>query len=328
MSEKKKVKGIPGSAHNWRLLFNRKSEVVFIYVFLALFILFGATMSPHFLSQRNIRNLLSKNVGLLLVTFGQMFVILLGGVDLSTGSVISLVNVLCVKFMAEGNPASWILALIAAILAGACVGFVNGVLVTRGGIQPIIATLATQVILAGISLLIQPKPGGELPKGICDFFTKGLNYIVPLILAILATACIWMLLNRSRIGRHIVAVGGSENSARSSGIRVERTKTIAFMISGIMAAFAGLYISAYAKSGSPVIGAAYSQDSITAAVVGGASLMGGKASAIGCIASVLILGIVSNILNLMHVSSYYQYVLTGVILMAALTLSAIRSLRK
>ncbi len=322
------IKSLLGSKHNRKLFYQRKSDVIMIYVFLLAFIIFAAVMSPHFLAQRNIRNLLYNSVGLLLVTYGQMFIILLGGVDLSTGSVISLVNVLCVTIMRDGQPGTYVLAFLAALAVGLVVGVVNGLLVTKGGIQPIIATLSTQVILAGVALLIQAKPGGSLPKPICDFIAKGWNGLFPLLLVIVFSACIWLLLNRSVTGRNIMAVGGNAVSAESSGINVVKTKITAFVICAVMAAFAGLYISAYAKSGSPVIGTAYSQNSITAAAVGGASLAGGRASALGCIAAVFILSIVNNILNLMHVSSYYQYVMTGVILMAALTISALRSIRK
>lgn len=325
MIREKKVKRLLGSAHNCKLLFNRKSEVVFIYLFLALFIIFGTISSEHFWGTRNLHNLLSKNIGILLVTFGQMYVILLGGVDLSTGSVISLVNVMCVQIMVDGKPFTYILAAAVCVLAGISVGLINGVLVTAGKIQPIIATLATQTIVAGIALIVQPKPGGELPKKLCDFVAKGWNYKIPLLILLGSSLIMWLLLNRTKLGRSIIAVGGNEQSARASGIRVGKTKISAFVISGMMAAFAGLYISAYAKSGSPIIGESYSQNSITAAVVGGASLMGGKASVLGCIAAAFILGIVSNILNLLHVSAFYQYVMTGLILMVALTLSALKS---
>ena len=304
MDSQKPVKNLLGSRHNRKLLFSRKSEVVFIYAFLIAFIIVAATLSSHFLGMRNVRNLFSKNVGLLLVSLGQMFVILLGGVDLSTGAVISVINVLCVSILRDGNIGSYFAMFVVAIAFGALVGLIK------------------------IALYIQAKPGGELPKNLCNFLTKGWNYAVPIIIGIAATLVIWLLLNRTRTGRNILAVGGNEQAARSSGILVDRTKVQAFIICGIMSALAGLYISAYSKSGSPIIGDSYSQNSINAAVIGGASLMGGKSSAIGCVAAVLIIGIVGNILNLMHVSSYYQYVLTGVILMVALTMSALRKMKQ
>lgn len=130
---------------------------------------------------------------------------------------------------------------------------------------------------------------------------------------------------RTNFGRAIFAVGGSEQAAECSGIRVGRTKIMAFAVSGLISAVAALYISFYSTSGNPLIGESYTQRSITTAVVAGATLVGGKSSVIGCFAAVGIMGIINNLLNLMHVSSYYQFVIQGVILILALAFSAIRS---
>ena len=316
--------GILSSGHNRKLLLKRKSDVLFIYVFLLVFIIAANLISSRFGSTRNIRNLLVSNIGLLFVAYAQMFVIILGGVDLSVGSVISLTNVICVTIITD-NPLTWILAAVVSLAAGAAVGLVNGLLVVYGGLQPLIATLATQTFFAGVALWIMPGPTGTLPSHLCKFITKGWNYIFPILLTIIVTVIVWLLVNRTAFGRSVLATGGNENSAKSSGISVNLIKIKTFVLSGIMAVVAGLFISAFATSGSPLIGEAYSQRSITAAVVGGASLAGGKGSVIGCIAAVGILGIVNNILNLTGTSSYYQYVLQGLLLIAALTISALRS---
>jgi ribose/xylose/arabinose/galactoside ABC-type transport system permease subunit len=325
MDKYQPIKGLLSSDHNRKLLYKRKSEVVFVYVFLIGFVILASILNSKFLLPRNLRNLLSANVGLLFVTYGQLFVILLGGVDLSVGSVISVVNVICVQLIAKDNPMTWLLALVVALAVGIGVGLINGLLVTKGNMQPIIATLATQTFFAGFALFIQDKPGGTLPSSLCKFISSGWNYMFPLLLLAIVSVLIWLLLNRTRTGRDIIAVGGNAQSAESSGIRVDRVKIKAFVTCSFMAALAGLFITAFSTSGSPLIGEAYSQRSITAAVVGGAALMGGKASTIGCIAAAFILGIVNNILNLQGVSSYYQYVLTGIILMVALTISTLRS---
>lgn len=323
MGNKEKT-GILSSGRNRRLLLKRKSDVVFIYVFLLVFIIAANLINSRFGSTRNIRNLLISNFGLLFAAYAQMFVVVLGGVDLSVGSVISLTNVLCITLIND-NPATWFLAAAVSLAAGAGVGLVNGLLVVHGGLQPLIATLATQTFFAGVALWIMPGPSGTLPGALCKFVTKGWNYAFPMILAVIVTVAVWLLLNRTSFGRSILATGGSENSARSSGIPVGTVKIKTFILSGLIAAFAGLFISAFATSGNPLIGEAYSQRSITAAVVGGASLAGGRGSVIGCIAAAGILGIISNILNLTGTSSYYQYVLQGVLLIAALTISALRA---
>ena len=251
---------------------------------------------------------------------------MLGGVDLSTGSVISLTNVICVTLITD-SPSTWVLAGILSLAVGAGIGFVNGLLVTKGNLQPLIATLATQTFFAGVALLIMPNPTGTLPSKLCKFISKGCNYLIPVLIVLVTTVIMWIVINRRKFGRALLAIGGNEQSARSSGIHVDRVKIKAFMLCGFMAALAGLYISAFTTSGSPIVGDAYTQKSINAAVVGGAALAGGKGSVIGCIAATLILGIISNLLNLKGVSSYYQYVFQGLILIIALSVSAIRSKR-
>ena len=319
--------GILHSKHNRQLLLRRKSEVVFVYIFLLIFIIAATFLSDRFLMERNIRNLIISNIGLLFVAYGQLFIVLLGGVDLSVGSVISLTNVICVTLITD-NPSTWAVALIASLAAGAGVGLINGLLVVKGKLQPISATLATQTFFAGVALYIMPGPTGILPSDLCRFITRGWNYAFPLLLTIAVSVIVWLLLNRSRFGKAVLATGGNEQSAKSSGIPVGTVKIKTFIFTSLMATIAGLFITAYATSGSPLIGEAYSQRSITAAVVGGAALSGGKGSAVGCIAAAGILGIVNNLLNLRGVSSYYQYVLQGVILILALAISAIRTNRK
>ena len=297
--------GVLKSKHNRQMLIKRKNEVIFAYLFLAVMIIFAVLTADRFVTMRNLRNLLSANIGLLLVSYGQLCCVLLGGVDLSTGSVISLTNVICVTLITD-SPSTWVLAGILSLAVGAGIGFVNGLLVTKGNLQPLIATLATQTFFAGVALLIMPNPTGTLPSKLCKFISKGCNYLVPVLIVLVTTVIMWIVINRRKFGRALLAIGGNEQSARSSGIHVDRVKIKAFVLCGFMAALAGLYISAFTTSGSPIVGDAYTQKSINAAVVGGAALAGGKGSVIGCIAATLILGIISNLLNLKGVSSYYQ----------------------
>jgi ribose transport system permease protein len=320
----KKLPGILSDRHNRQLLVRRKNDVLLVYAFLIVMIAAALFLSPNFVKPRNLRNLLCSNVGLLLATFSQLIIISLGGVDLSIGSTISVVNVTAVLLLKE-NPASWLLAFVVCLAIGAGIGFFNGLLVVRGHMQPIIATLATQTVFAGVALLILSMPGGTIPSVLSKFVTKGWNYTVPILIAVLFTALSWILMNRSSFGRSVLATGGNEQSAECTGINVERVKVLAFVAAGVLAAVAGLYITCFTTSGNPLVGEQYTQRSITTAVVAGASLAGGKCSVIGCIAAVLIMGIINNILNLMGISAYYQYVAQGVILIGALALSAVRS---
>ncbi len=309
---------------NLRLLTRRKTDVLMVYGFLFAMIVVGALSTDVFIKQRNLLKLFEANVGLLMVTYAQLFVISLGSIDLSVGSVISVVNVLLITLINE-SPISWVYAFALALMVGAAIGLINGLLVVKGNMQPIIATLATQTIFAGVALFIMDIPSGVLPSELSKFLVRGWEYWFPLVYVTLITVVMWIFFNRTSHGRSILAIGGNEMSAESSGIAVKRTKVLAFVLSGVMAAIAGIVITAYTTSGNPLVGEHYTQRSITTAVVGGALLAGGKCSVIGCIASVAIMGIINNLLNLMRITAYYQYVLQGVILVLALAISAIRT---
>lgn len=314
------------SKHNRQLLLKRKTEVLVAFGFWVALIIIALLLNGRFMTLRNQRNLIVTNIGLLIVSLAQMNIIILGGVDLSVGSVISVVNVICVTMMNEESPATWAAAVALSLAAGAAIGLLNGLIVAKGNLQPIIATLATQTFFAGVALLILPKPTGTLPSDFCKFLSKGLNYLVPMII-FLVVVVMWLLLNRSHLGRNMLAVGANETSAKAFGIPASKVKIQAFVLSGFVAALAGIMISAFSTSGNPLIGEAYTQRSITVAAVGGASLAGGRGSVLGCVAATFILGIVNNILNLMGVSSYYQYVFQGLILIVALSINAVRTRR-
>lgn len=304
--------------------FRRKSEVVFIFLVLAILFAAVSISTEYFLVRRNIINLFVSNIGLLFVTFAQLIILLLGGVNLSVGALISLTNVICVTIITE-QVHTWILALILCTLCGLTVGLINGLLVAKAKLQPLIATLATSTVLGGIALLIMPNPSGALPSRLCKFFTGGANGLVPFLFVGIVSVFMWLLINRTRFGRSLLAIGGSVQAARSSGIQVENIQFKAYLLSSLLSVLSGLFLSAYATSGNPLIGDVFTQQSITAAVVGGASLSGGKGSVSGCIAAVLVLGVLYNMMNLMHISSYYQYVFQGLVLMISLSITAIRT---
>ena len=306
-------------------LLHRKSEVLFAFLLLMAMVIFGSFASPYFLTTRNLRNLLTLNIGMILLTFAQMYIILLGGVDLSVGSVVSMTSVICATMMVEGNIGNWLLVIILCLLASAAIGLVNGLLVTKGGLQPIIATLATQTVFAGVALVILPGPGGDIPSALTKFLTRGAGYAVPILFVLAFIVLAWIILNRTAFGRAIYAVGGNEQSAESAGIHVDSVKIKTFILAAVFAGVAGLYLSIYSTSGNPLLGEPYTQRSITAAVVGGALLTGGKGSAVGCVIGALILGIITNLLNLMNINTYYQFVLQGVLLILTLSISALRS---
>lgn len=313
-------------SHNQRLLLKRKSDVIAIYLFMIFMCVAVSVLEPTFLTSINLRNVINASVSLCVAAFAQLLIILLGGVDLSVGAIISVSNVICATMMTD-TAYGWLMPVAVSLAAGCAAGVCNGLLVAKGKQQAIIATLATSTVISGIALLILPTPGGYIHSGFAKFLNRGLGKMAPLLAILVISALMWLLLNRTVFGRQLLAVGGNEQAARSAGIRTERVKFFAFVLSGILSALAGIFISAYITSGDPVVGSQYSQRTITAAVVGGASLSGGKGSVIGCIAGVLIIGIINNMLNLLGVSSYYQYISQGAVLIFALALSAARARR-
>ncbi len=184
------------------MLYRRKSEVVVVYLVMLALAIVGAFTSDVFFTAKNLRNILSANVGLLFITFAQLVIITLGGVDLSTGSIISLVNVMAVTMMKD-SVSSLLLTVLLCLLTGFVIGLLNGLLVVKGDMQPIIATLATQTVFAGVTLLIMSAPDGTLPYRFCKFITKGWGYLFPVLLMILITAGMWLLMYRTNFGRNL-----------------------------------------------------------------------------------------------------------------------------
>ena len=217
-------------------LLHRKSEVLFAFLFLMAMVIFGSFASPYFLTTRNLRNLLTLNIGMILLTFAQMYIILLGGV-------------ICAIMMVEGNIGNWLLVIILCLLASAAIGLVNGLLVTKGGLQPIIATLATQTVFAGVALVILPGPGGDIPSALTKFLTRGVGYAVPILFVLAFIVLAWIILNRTAFGRAIYAVGGNEQSAESAGIHVDSVKIKTFILAALFAGVAGRHRRQGKRSG-------------------------------------------------------------------------------
>jgi ribose/xylose/arabinose/galactoside ABC-type transport system permease subunit len=282
-------------------------------------------MDDLFLSKRNINNLIITSIPLLLVSFAQTIVLLTGGIDLSVGSIISLSNVICATIFAKSSM-SYIYSTIFAIAVGAISGYINGLIITKGKLQPIIVTLATSSIIGGTALAVLPSPGGKVNAQFASTVTGDVIGIsTPLIIGIVITYLLWLLLAKTPFGVSVYAIGGNENSAFSTGIMVNKVKIKVYVLAGILSAMAGIFLSAQMYSGDPTVGATFTTKAITAGVVGGTSLMGGSGGIIGTIAGAFILVIINNILNFIGVPSFYQYILQGGILIIALAIGSIKT---
>lgn len=298
------------------LMWLKRNEVIsIVYTILVGIIIIGTLINPLLIKGRNIGNILEQATALGFVSIGQTVVILTGGIDLSVGAIISLTDCILSVIMHD-NIFSLIVSLVLVMVMGAFIGAVNGMGITKLKIPPFVMTLGMMSVINGVALKFRPIPGGEIPFHFATFLTSRF-YIIPLgtlIWAILLWVNI-LLLTRTRFGRNIYAVGGNEQTAELSGISTSKIKIGAYVISGFFASLAGIYVAARMGTGDPTVGSQFSLDSITAVVLGGISLFGGRGSLVGTIAAVFILSILSNILNLAGVMSFYQYVLKGAILL-------------
>ena len=273
-----------------------------------------------FLSVANFTNVarqISIN-GILAV--GVTFVLLTAGVDLSLGSVVALSGVACATFAHPGDHTVFV-PIAVGLLTGAACGLLNGVLVTRGGVAPFIVTLGMMTIARGLALIFS---GGRPVANMSNELTALAGDIWGIPIPVLCFAGValaaWFFLQNFRLGRHIYAVGGNENAARAAGVPVERVKLFAYGLCGLLTGLAGVVLAARITTGQPNAGQAYELDAIAAVVIGGTSLAGGVGTITGTLLGVLLIGVINNGLDLMGVSSYYQAVIKGVIIVGAVWL--------
>jgi inositol transport system permease protein len=275
-------------------------------------------LTDTFLSVANFTNVarqISIN-GILAV--GVTFVLLTAGVDLSLGSVVALSGVACATFAHPGDHSVFV-PIAVGLLTGAACGLVNGVLVTRGGVAPFIVTLGMMTIARGLALIVSGgRPVADMSNELTALAGDFLG--VPILCFAGVAFAAWFFLRNFRLGRHIYAVGGNENAARAAGVPVEKVKLFAYGLCGLLTGLAGVVLAARITTGQPNAGQAYELDAIAAVVIGGTSLAGGVGTITGTLLGVLLIGVINNGLDLMGVSSYYQAVIKGVIIVGAVWL--------
>lgn len=279
-------------------------------------ILIAASVSDVFFTQRNVSNLFRQVVTNGLVSLGMLVVILTGGIDLSVGPVVALTGILAAGLTDElGLPSALLIGLLVGLIGGA----LNGVLVARFKLPPFIVTLATLSAFRGIIYVYSETP--QTPDNPAFRSLLGGGFIGPVPVAvIIMLVCyplVWVFLNRTTAGRAIVAIGGNEEAVRLAGVNVGRHILLAYTISGLFAAIAGVLLASRLGIAQPSVGAGYELDAIAAVVIGGGILGGGGGGAIGTFGGVLVLGLIDNLLNLFNVQSYYQQILKGLIIVFA-----------
>ena len=278
-----------------------------------------AALNDRFISPSNLSNLLRQVSINALISFGMTFVILTGGIDLSVGSILALSSALLASMITSGmNPE---MAVVCAAGIGLVLGAVNGVIVAYGKVAPFIATLATMTIYRGATLVYT---NGNPISGLTDapIFTglgQGdvMGVPVPAILMFIAFFILLFVLNKTPLGRQTYAVGGNEKVSYIAGIKINRVKIVAYAITGLLCALAGAVLTARLNSAQPTAGTGYELDAIAAVVLGGTSLAGGKGRISGTLIGALIIGTLNNGLNILNVSSFYQQVVKGIVILLA-----------
>ncbi|PCK19648.1 ribose ABC transporter permease [Bacillus pumilus] len=297
--------------------------------FLGLIILVAivSILNPAFLEPLNILNLLRQISINALIAFGMTFVILTGGIDLSVGAILALSSALTAGFIVSGMDP--ILAIIVGCIIGALLGMVNGLLITKGKMAPFIATLATMTIFRGLTLVYTDgNPITGLGSNYAfQLFGRGyfLGIPVPAITMLLTFIVLWVLLHKTPFGRRTYAIGGNEKAAFISGIKVPRVKIMIYSLAGFMSALAGAILTSRLNSAQPTAGTSYELDAIAAVVLGGTSLSGGRGRIVGTLIGVLIIGVLNNGMNLLGVSSFYQSVVKGIVILIAVLLDRKKS---
>lgn len=261
-----------------------------------------------------------------IAAIGMTLVMLTGGIDISVGSMLAMAGVLCAKLSADVGLPLWI-AVVITLLIGALFGLINGAAVTRLHIPALIATLATQSILKGIAYLLTNAVPVKNLSATYKFLGQG--YIfgvipVPLIITVALYVLAWWYLDKTYLGRRVYLSGGNEEAARLSGINTKWTITGTYVFSGVFAAIAGVLMAARLGSGQPSVGSGFEMDVITATVLGGISVNGGKGKVVNVFVGACIMGVLANGMTMLNINQYLQWIINGLVLLFAVTMSNLR----
>lgn len=313
----------PSRTNAVKSFFDRNDQMG-VGIALILLIALMAAIAPYFWTVSNLIEVTRQVSAIAILAAGGTFVILTAGIDLSVGSALGVTAMAAIVAANSGLPA--IAAILLALLAGAVVGAINGVFVARFALPAFIVTLAALTYLRGVVYVgtggttVVPAEVGFSWIGQASLL--GVPYAV-LIMAIVYVGG-WFLLNRTVFGRQLYAIGGNAEAARLSGIPVRRVIMATYVISGLCAGIAGLIVAARLESAVPDLGSGYELNAIAAIVLGGTSLMGGRGSLVGTLIGALFIAVLSNGMTLMNVESFYQQIIMGIVILAAVLIDRLR----
>lgn len=325
----------PGAASDRRerrlqmrdVFWRRYAGVALLLILIFLVSIYTGSQSRYFFTERNMGNLAIQVVPLALAAIGQMAVILLGGIDLSVGPLMSLTTALASYLIV--NDQNELAGVALCLATGLLIGALNGALILGLKIPDLVSTLATYSVVLGLALIVRPSPGGNVSDTFSDLVTMRIGWFPFASLVVLAMVAVGeFCLIRSRIGIRLYATGSRPEAAFVTGIPVARVRLLAYLFSGFMAAVAGLVIAARIGSGDPQAGSQFTLSSIAAVVIGGTSVFGGRGTLIGTLLGAMLLVLLQDALNQLHVTAYYQYIWTGALLLVAVGLYSINELMK
>ncbi len=290
-----------------------------IYFILLLMVVISSIASPNFLTVSNILSVLRQSTPTILLAFGAMFLMISGNMDLACGSTLAMSGIMAlVAYVSTG---SFFIGILAGIMVGIVCSVISGVVTAYLGVPSFIVTLAMDLIIRGCIMIYT---GGQPITKTEKFSLIGQGYVgslpIPILVVIVITIAAWFILNNTTIGRHFYAIGGNAEAAKAACINVKQVIVKSYIVSGVLAALAGIIMISRLNSGTPTAGEGYALDAIASTVIGGSSLAGGVGTATGTLVGAIIMGLIGNILNLMGIQSYVQSIVKGIIIILAVVL--------
>ena len=317
MNNKVKVK------HTNPVLAMLKSNIGILCVMVLIAVILSF-MTPNFMTGNNIISVLRQISNNIFLALGMTLVIILGGIDLSVGSIVAMSGTLTVGFIVT-NGMGMVPSILIALALGGAVGLFNGFVVSMFKVPAFIVTLATMNIAKGVAYIYS---GGQSTRITDDAFAMiGTGYLfgvipLPVVYMVVLILVFSIILNKTRFGTYVYAVGGNRESARLSGVPIKKVEMLVFTLAGLLSAFAGIVLASRMYSGQPKAGDGYEMDAIAACVLGGVSMSGGVGNISGTVIGAIVIGMISNGLNLIGVSSFWQLVVKGIIILVAIVIDS------
>ncbi len=306
-----------------------QGRVIFGLAILCVVFAIYVSVHPRGLSPRVLESLANSGASLAFVAIAQTFPVLTGGLDLSVGGIVALTNGVA-SILLNGSPVEIVFGALVVMATGLGFGLLNGILVVRGRLQPVIVTLATGAFFSGLALMVRPQPGGNVDPDLGDFFVGSLAPYVPtsLVTLLLLGWIVWYPLRRSSLGRGMFAAGSAPEAGMLSGLNVNRSIIAAYALSGLFCSFAGLFLSLQALAGDPRIGVPYTINSIAAVVIGGIALRGGSGTILSAIVGAFTLRAINSILLFSGMPPLSQPFFEGFILVIAIAFASLTVMRQ